>query len=64
MKLTLVMEHSNWDGSSGKITHEFEADTLTEALEAYQYFLKGCGFHFSGELEIVEDDYYSESDED
>lgn len=35
---------------------EFEADTWVEALEQFQYFLKGIGYIFDGELGLIEED--------
>lgn len=36
---------------------------LTDALETYERFLRGAGYHFTGELDFVNDDVSSE-DED
>lgn len=33
-----------------------ESVTLTEILQTFEFFLKGCGFSFKGTLGIVEDD--------
>ena len=35
------------------LTKEFEAVQLQDILEEFQYFLKGCGFEFDGNIEIV-----------
>jgi len=39
-------------------TLEFSADgaTVTDVIEKFTHFLRGCGFYFDGELEIVHDD--------
>jgi hypothetical protein len=35
------------------LTKEFEAVQLQDILGEFQYFLKGCGFEFAGNLELV-----------
>jgi hypothetical protein len=37
-----------------KITHEFEVIHLNYVIENFESFLRGCGFVFDGNLEIVE----------
>jgi hypothetical protein len=37
-----------------KITHEFEEIQLNNVIENFESFLRGCGFIFDGNLEIVE----------
>lgn len=42
-------------------TKEFQAESLITILQEFQYFLKGAGFEFDGNIEIVpEDNYESE----
>ncbi len=38
-----------------KVQIESDAETLSEILEAFEYFLKGSGFVFEGHLDIVND---------
>lgn len=38
------------------IAHEFEAITLTDMCEAFQDFLKACGYEFDGKVDIVTED--------
>ena len=38
-----------------KISHEFEADSLDQILGQFTDFLRGAGFHFDGNVEIVND---------
>lgn len=38
------------------ITLELEAESLTELFEAFEDFLKGSGFQFSGTIDTVEDE--------
>ena len=35
------------------LTKEFDAVQLSDILDEFQYFLKGCGFEFRGNLQIV-----------
>jgi hypothetical protein len=64
MKFTLKCEHYDYDIYSGKelhvdntVTHEFRAEVLSTILENFESFLRGNGFHFEGNLDIVNDDY-------
>lgn len=43
-------------GVKAESTVEFEADSLSDILEQFQFFLKGCGFHFNGNIDINEED--------
>jgi hypothetical protein len=42
--------------TANKISTSFHADTLDQVIERMQYFLKGSGFIFDGQLEIVTED--------
>ena len=42
------------NGDFSEITYKSNSQDLTSIIEEFQCFLKGCGFHFNGELEIVE----------
>jgi len=56
MKLTFKCEHPATDNhSSSTVTFETNAVFLPEILTEFKHFLKGCGFYFDGELEIVDD---------
>jgi len=64
MKFTLKCEHFEYDIYSGKeldvnntVTHEFREESLSTILENFESFLRGNGFHFEGNLDIVNDDY-------
>ena len=37
-------------------TREFECDSLPEVLEEIEIFLRGCGYHFDGTLDIIKED--------
>ena len=39
-----------------KTHHEVNKVMLTDILEEFTYFLRGCGFNPAGELEFVEDE--------
>jgi hypothetical protein len=43
------------DAVSSKRKIEFEAETLTDILEQFEMFLRGCGYVFDGQLDIVDD---------
>ena len=54
----------NISGSNAVTTIEFDADYLPDILEHFEMFLRGSGFHPSGNLDFVpEDEYYGEPDE-
>jgi hypothetical protein len=40
------------------MTHEFSTPQLHEVIQQMEYFLKGSGFVFDGELDIVENHQY------
>ena len=40
--------------SEPKLTMEFEADSYHEVLRNFQMFLKGCGYEFNGDIEVVD----------
>ena len=42
------------------IDYEFEATSLTELVEMFEMFVRGCGFHPKGQLDFFEDE--TESD--
>lgn len=42
--------------SEPKLTMEFEADSYHEVIRNFQMFLKGCGYEFNGNIEIVENE--------
>lgn len=53
MKFILQMIH---DYDDSILTFEFENNELPSVLANMEQFLRGCGYHFKGTLEIVEDD--------
>lgn len=54
--MTFVCEHRNpWDESlDSKVTLETNSVTLPDILAEFEQFLRGAGFHFDGQLDIVE----------
>ena len=62
-KYTLISETSDprLPGLTSKITHEFEAELLPDVIMYLDAFLRGCGFVFRGQLEIIEDAYDEET---
>jgi hypothetical protein len=70
MKITLKCEQPSYDVFTGKegsiertVTHEFVAPSLSDALENYEMFLRGIGFHFDGQLDIVTDEVVGDNTE-
>jgi len=47
-----------------KRTFEFNADTLDGVIGEFETFLRGCGFHLNGYLEMVEPNQKIVEDED
>jgi hypothetical protein len=52
-KFTFISEHNTGE----KITFEFNKEYLPDILQEFEMFLRGAGFHFSGNLDFVEDAY-------
>lgn len=64
MKYTLIKEsRNNEDNYGSRVEYQFEGLTLSDMLEHYQNFLKGCGYIFEGELDIVTDEYGGEGND-
>lgn len=40
----------------GTVEHRTDAEQIHEVVEAFERFLRGCGFEFSGHVVLVEDD--------
>ena len=49
MKFTLIGEQDTF-----KTTQEFDEYALPTVLENITIFLRGCGYHFDGSLEVVD----------
>ena len=50
------------DAIASKRKIEFEADSLSHILEQFEMFLRGCGYVFEGQIDIVND--FAEQDEE
>jgi hypothetical protein len=46
-----------------KRTVEFNAETLDDILNEFEMFLRGAGFHFNGQLDIVNVDEWNEDND-
>jgi hypothetical protein len=44
------------DGEAARVEMSFESHSLDEMLMYMEQFLRGCGFHFDGELKILDSD--------
>jgi hypothetical protein len=56
-KFTLIAEHTGLYARDveSRTTHEFEVDYLPDVLQNMELFLRGVGFVFDGNLDIVND---------
>lgn len=52
-KFTLICDHS-CDLDTHVVTHQFNADYLQDVLLNLDMFLKGSGFVYDGEVDVVE----------
>jgi hypothetical protein len=58
-KFTFICEDEAMPWSSGivsKKTVEFNGDSLSDIVSEFEMFLKGCGFSFEGQLDLVDTD--------
>lgn len=54
-KFTLIAEHLDDKGNpTSTVTHVFNEDFLPDVVMSMQEFLRGTGFYFNGDLDIVE----------
>lgn len=51
-KFTFICDHS-CDLDTHVVRHDFNAVVLSDVLENFQMFLKGAGYVFDGDIEIV-----------
>lgn len=57
-KLKFTCEHQHplkKDTNVATITYESNREYLSDILEDFSDFLKGCGFHIDGNIEVVSD---------
>ena len=58
-KFTFICEDEAMPWSSGitsKKTVEFNGESLSEIVGEFEMFLRGCGFSFQGQLDLVDTD--------
>jgi hypothetical protein len=58
-KFTFICEDEAMPWSSGivsKKTVEFNGDSLSDIVSEFEMFLRGCGFSFQGQLDLVDTD--------
>jgi len=56
---------SAYEKNGSNVTKDFSAEDLSSILKEFQYFLKGTGFEFDGNIELVptqEDESFSDFD--
>jgi hypothetical protein len=58
----MIKFESQYNDASCKVQMDLSSDaTLSEVLEAFESFLKATGYVFSGQIDIVENEYEKES---
>jgi len=64
MKYTFIMEETDIRGElvGNKLVSEFTADSLEDILVRFQDFLKGSGFVFDGQLDVINDEWDEDFD--
>jgi hypothetical protein len=58
-KFTFICEDEAMPWSAGitsKKTVEFNGESLSDIVSEFEMFLKGCGFNFEGQLDLVNHD--------
>jgi hypothetical protein len=53
-KFTLICDHS-CDLDTHVVTHQFDAEYIGDVLDQFKHFLRGSGYYFEGEIDIVDD---------
>ena len=59
-KFTFICEEEAMpfaDAVSSKRTVEFKAETISDIVNEFEMFLKGCGFNFEGRLDLVQEEH-------
>ena len=62
-KYTFICEQESdpyADIVESKRTVEFYADSLNQILSEFETFLRGSGYHFDGNIDVVEEESYEE----
>ena len=59
-KFTFICEEEPMPFSEGRViskkTVEFNGVSLTDIMQEFEMFLRGCGFHFDGVVDIVKEE--------
>ena len=56
-KFTLIYVDEDHQGNEVcRVQHSFELDYLHDVINYMGHFLKGCGYHYEGELGVIEDE--------
>ena len=66
-KYTFICEQESTPYSTAiesKRTVEFRADGLSDVLDEFESFLRGSGFFFQGQLDIIDDSEYEDTEPD
>lgn len=67
-KMIFIQQYSGFSGmhssaAPSEVKMELHGDvSLTEVLENFERFLKGCGYSFDGRLELIPEDEYSDDE--
>ena len=59
-KFTFICEEEAMpfaDAVSSNRTVEFNAESISDIVNEFEMFLKGCGFSFEGRLDLVQDEH-------
>ena len=59
-KFTFICEEEPMpfaDAVSSKRTVEFKAESISDIVNEFEMFLKGCGFNFEGRLDLVQEEH-------
>jgi hypothetical protein len=61
----LINENNSFsDEEITTTTKEFNAEYLYEVIENFEMFLRGCGYHFNGHLDFVQDEEITDDSDD
>jgi hypothetical protein len=61
-KFICESENNSWSKvPSSRVEYTVEAVTISDMLEAFEFFLRGCGFNAEGTLDFVEDSLYDDT---
>ena len=66
-KFTFICEDEPMPFSNGSITKktfEFECVHIDDVVAEFETFLRGCGFHFEGRLELCNNEQTNDNDLD